>query len=1133
MRKDTELSQDGAFVISHYSKEKAYWLDRLSGELVKSFFPFDHKEKESAAHSRGEAEIILPADLSASLIKLGTGKDHRIHMVLVTAVSVLLERYTGNTDIILGVPIYKQEQEGRFINTAVALRHDLSRAEETTFKEALLNTRKDLLDAIQHQNYPLDILVYQLELTAEDDDFPLFDVIVTMENIHDKKYIENLDCNVVFSFLRDGDAVTGKVEYNPRKYEPGTIKGVIDHFIRLLSAAVGNIALPLSSLEILTPEEKHRLLVDLNDTAVMYPKEKTLAALFADQVRKRPDSIAIIDLWSGPPAPLENRGDGTGGQSAKVPHYITYRQLDRDVNRLAVLLKEKGVRPDSIVALLVREPLNLIIGILASIAAAGAYMPLDPEFPEGRMQLMLQDSNALVLVKENRLQAGTSSEDPVDDSLQVLDIDALAARDVPGEPVSLDGDTQTDPEDLAYVLYTSGSTGGPKGVMVTNRNVARLAMNTNYMEFSENTRMLQNGSPVFDALTFEVWGTLLNGGQLVLVEKTFLLDAWKFGDAIKRYRINAMLLTPVFFNQLAQQDSGMFGGLQWLLVGGDVVSPTHINMIREVNKQINLVNAYGPTENGVISTSHLVETDVEITVPIGRPINNSTAYILDAAFRLQPVGVVGELYVGGDGVARGYMNNPQLTLEKFIHTTIEGQQLTLYKTGDLARWLPGGIIEFKSRRDYQVKIRGHRIELGEIESRLFKHGDIVDTIVVLTGDRQQATLCAYYVSDIELPPYELKDYLSEDLPLYMVPTYFIQLAKLPCTSTGKIDRKALPDPKTMKIQLRTYQPPSNAAEAAVLRIWSEVLELEPDNVSIEDVFFELGGNSINVLKVQKLLCEHFRCDISMSMLFVSPTIKSLAANIMENSLARNLQCVVKLNNGENKKNIFIFHPLNGMIYPYKELATLLESDFNVYGIQARGLTRDDPLPENFQDMLSEYLEEIQVVQEEGPYIFAGYCVGCGLAYLATTEMEDRGEEVEATVLLDIGTFWPIHRMSRFELWKLIIERRMFAAHVKRTEITSQHIGKEGNEEQKQLVNRVEENNIKILRKRFRYSRIINSPLIHVRAKENLSLALFRKTWLRMSTGGVKFSKMTGNHFNMFMSPHVEQLAQIVRENIGS
>jgi amino acid adenylation domain-containing protein len=1134
MKKDAEFSSSDAFVVNQYGKEKKYWLNKLSGELVKSFFPHDHTDSGETPGTPAEVKILFPGELAEKLIELGTGKDHRIHMILVAAVSLLLGRYTGSSDIIVGIPIYKQEKEGRFINTSVALRQHLSPEGNPTFKELLLQTRQTLLEALEHQNYPLDVLVYQLDLSFSEGEFPLFDIIVLLENIHDKKYIRHIKCNMVFSFLRNGETLEGKVEYNPQQYEKSTLVRIVDHFIRLLSTALDNVNSPLNVLEILSPEERHHLLYELNDTAVAYPRDKTLARLFAEQVVKGPDTIAIIDLWSG---------------SGHPPYYVTYGELSRDVNRLAHLLKEKEVKPDTIVALLVRQPLRLITGILATITAGGAYLPISPDFPRERMQLLLNDSNAAVLLKTSHLEAPI----PPGGSSQVLDIDGL---NLPGEPVIPGNPPGLTPGSLAYVLYTSGSTGGPKGVMVSHRNVVRLVKNTNYMEFSGNTRLLQNGSPVFDALTFELWGTLLNGGQLILADKECILDAEKLGNALKRYRINSMLLTPVFFNQLVQQDSGMFGQLEWLLVGGDVLSPSHINRVRQANPGLKVVNAYGPTENTVISTSYLIDRDFTGSIPIGRPINNSTVYISGSNHRLQPVGVVGELYVGGDGVARGYMNNPELTAERFCLRRPGGALFektappgppdknvllrvpplltpalntnTLYKTGDLARWLPGGIIEFLSRRDYQVKIRGHRIELGEIETRLLRHKDIKDALVVLTGDKDQSYLCAYFVSDREMMASELKDYLSEGLPGYMVPTYFVQLEKLPCTPTGKIDRKALPDPKTMVTAKKTYLPPTNETEAAVQQTWAEVLELEPGKISLDDDFFELGGNSINILKVQGQLRKHFNCDISMSTLFLYPTIKTLAADIIKNSLEKKLETLVKLNKGKNKKNIFIFHPLHGMIYPYKDLAKLLENRFNVYGIQAKGLTSEIPIPGNKEEMLKGYLREIKEVQGSGPYIFSGYCIGNVLAYLAAMAMEDEGEAVETLILLDIGTLSP-EKLNWFYSWRLYLEQIIFTYHIHRKESPPGY-SDEANEEQKRLMARVKANNQSVFRQ-FRYKRIIHSPIIHIRAQENLSMLLFQKAWLKLSKGRVKLFKSTGNHHNMLAYPHVEKLAEIIKANV--
>jgi amino acid adenylation domain-containing protein len=1141
--KDPDFSIDNAFAVSQYAKEKNYWLEKLSGELVRSFFPCDRTgrytdsergQKKSAPEMCSAVKINIPAEISSKLIARGTGKNHRIHMVLLGVLTVLLGKYTGSSDIILGTPIYKQEKQGRFINTVLPLRYYVPQAGDITFRELLLQVRQGLMEAVEHQNYPMETLVYQLDLSFSGNGFPLFDTVLLLENIHHKEYIQHVHCNMVFSFLRIGENITGKVEYNPLRYETGTMERIVRHFTCLLEAALDGMDVPLSGLELLTPGEKHRLLYTFNRTAVDYPGEKTLSRLFAEQVNASPDSIAFIDL----------------GKDSRDPHYLTYRELSRRVDLLVHLLYKKGVKPDTIVALSVREPSWLITGILAALTAGGAYMPIDPDYPWERVLSMLKDSAAAVLLTVGPAGKTGILPEEVKKDCEVIFIDSIIDtfknNDSPSfQPLDSPGSSSNRSTGLAYVLYTSGSTGRPKGVMIINRNVVRLVKNTNYIDFSGSTRILQNGSPVFDAITFEIWGTLLNGGQLVLAGKKFILDVGKLGDAIKRYRINTMLLTPVFFNQLVRQDSSVFNGLEWLIVGGDVLSPGHINQARKANKCLNLVNAYGPTENAVISTSYLIDRDFELSIPIGRPINNSTVYILDANNGIQPVGVVGELCVGGEGVGRGYMNDPELTAEKFClrrpggcfslisHYPLQypinpSPYHPIYRTGDMGRWLPEGIIEFLGRQDFQVKIRGHRIELGEIESRLLTYDSIRDVIVVLIGESEQRLLCAYFAAERETTSQELKDYLKEWLPGYMIPTYFVQLERLPCTPVGKIDRKALPDPRTMAAADKIYQPPVGETEAAIVQTWSEVLEIDPAKISTSDNFFELGGNSINILKVRAQLCKHFGSDISLSVLFLYPTVKELAANIKTQAPGDKLESIVKLNRGQNKKNIFIFHPLHGMVYPFKELARLLENKFDVYGIQARGLTREAALPANREEMLEEYLKEIRQVQPCGPYIFSGFCIGNALAYDSARVLEDQGEEIETLILLDVGTL-PPERFGLFYACRFIVEEILFYIHIN-IKKSQPDYSSDASQEQKRLMDRVKANN-QLLFRDYRNKRIIGSPIIHTRAKENLSQLLFQGAWHKLTKGRVQLFKCPGNHHNMLAHPNVEKMAEIFKESI--
>ncbi|MCP5048863.1 MAG: amino acid adenylation domain-containing protein, partial [bacterium] len=436
---------------------------------------------------------------------------------------------------------------------------------------------------------------------------------------------------------------------------------------------------------------------------------------------------------------------------------------------------------------------------------------------------------------------------------------------------------------LAYILYTSGSTGTPKGVMVNHRNVVRLVKNTNYITLSPETRILQTGAPVFDATTFELWGTLLNGGRLYLEPQDVILDALQLNNALIKHRINTLWLTAPLFNQLEEQDSEMFGTLQWLLVGGAALSPRHINRVRQANPNLKVINGYGPTENTTFSTTYLIQSHFDTGIPIGKPIANSTAFILDPYRQLQPIGVTGELWVGGDGVSRGYMNNPALTAEQFLDFS-HGQTRTntdkhgmVYKTGDLARWLPDGNIEFLGRIDHQVKIRGFRVEPGEIEHVMAAYPGI-DEVVVLAGESKTGGryLAAYYSgSDVALS--DLREFLGKRLPAYMVPSFFIPMETFPLTPNGKIHRERLPLPEEAVSTGDEYCPPATAVETALVEIWEEVLGIK--RIGVHDHFFKLGGHSLNAVLLAAKIETVFNVRLPLPVLFKEPRIRQLARYI--------------------------------------------------------------------------------------------------------------------------------------------------------------------------------------------------------------------------------------------------------------
>ncbi|WP_326225819.1 amino acid adenylation domain-containing protein, partial [Bacillus subtilis] len=454
-------------------------------------------------------------------------------------------------------------------------------------------------------------------------------------------------------------------------------------------------------ISLIGEKEITQILEEFNDTKTEYPKGKTIQKLFEEQAERMPDQLAVV----------------CEGQQ------LTYGELSKRANQLARTLQIEGVEPDQLVGIMVERSLEMIVGILGTLKAGGAYVPIDPNYPEERIRYMLDDSGAKLLLSQSHLQ------ECVPDGIKVLHLDEQHSYHKDGSNL---GNT-VEPTHLAYVIYTSGTTGKPKGVMIEHRNVVRLVKQTDYVELNEATRILQTGNIVFDASTFEIWGSLLNGGQLYLAPNERILNVITLKQLIERYSINTMWLTSPLFNQLSQQDSHLFEHLTTLIIGGDVLSVSHVNEVKRNYPMLKVVNGYGPTENTTFSTTFTISDEQINSVPIGRPISNSKAYIMDHSMQLQPVGVWGELVVAGDGVARGYLNRSGLTAEKFVDNPFAPGE-RMYRTGDLARWLPDGNIEYLGRIDHQVKIRGYRIEIGEVETSLSSIGEVQEAIVIARED---------------------------------------------------------------------------------------------------------------------------------------------------------------------------------------------------------------------------------------------------------------------------------------------------------------------------------------------------------------------------------------------------------------
>ncbi|RNB58979.1 amino acid adenylation domain-containing protein [Brevibacillus gelatini] len=863
--KDFAVWQSELFQSDVYAKQEAYWLDAFSGDIPVLNLPADFSRPLVQSFEGDCVSFQADKSLLEDLTKLAQENQSTLFMVLLAAYNVLLAKYSGQEDIVVGTPIAGRSHAdvekvlGMFVNT-LALRNYPAKAKP--FQAFLEEVKQNTLQAYAHQDYPFEALVEKLEIKRDLSRNPLFDTMFILQNLDKKAYeldglkleaypaqAGNAKFDLTLEATEDESGIHFALVYSTKLFRRETIERMAGHFLQVLRAITKNQAAALHEISLLSEEERHLVTVAFNQTFVEYPRDSNIVELFEEQVAKTPEHTAVV---------MDGRS-------------LTYRELNEKANQIAHVLRKNGIGKDSIVGLLADRSLEMIAGIMGILKAGGAYLGLDPEHPSERHSYMLEDGDVkVVLVQEHLLPLVSKDLKTI-----VLDGEGLHQEDT-ANPELING-----PRDLAYVMYTSGSTGKPKGVMVEHRNVIRLVKHTNYVQVRETDRMIQTGAIGFDAMTFEIFGALLHGASLYLVSKDVLLDAEKLGSFLRANQITTMWLTSPLFNQLSQDNPAMFASLRALIVGGEALSPKHINKVRNALPELEIWNGYGPTENTTFSTCYLIDKHFEEQIPIGKPIANSTAYILDASNQPQPIGVPGELCVGGDGVARGYLNKPDLTAEKFVpNPFVPGEMM--YRTGDLARWLADGTIEYLGRIDQQVKIRGYRIELGEIESVLSHLEHVKEAVVAVIREANgQNALCAYFVSEQEVDVAELREAVSRQLPAYMVPAYYMQMEKLPLTANGKVDRRALPQPSGERTTGNTYVAPQTETEAKLAQIWQDVLGLPA--IGIHDNFFEIGGHSLKAMNVITQVHKTFQVELPLKVLFASPTIQEMAAFIAKSA----------------------------------------------------------------------------------------------------------------------------------------------------------------------------------------------------------------------------------------------------------
>jgi amino acid adenylation domain-containing protein len=1019
----------------------AYWQRQLSGAPTVLELPGDRTRPRVLSSRGGAAPWRIDRDLALSLRALAAAEGVTLYTVLLAAFGVLLWRYTGAEDFLVGAPCAGRSHPdfeavvGCFINM-LPLRANL--AGDPTFRVLLLRIGAALLDAIEHQDYPFDLIVERLGIERDPSRAPLVQTSFTLERAHRSRalsswrfftppsgarldvgglQVEQYDLQDRSSQLdlemvcEEGDGtVAGLLRYNSDLFEPETANRMVGHFLELLQSAARTPDCRLSALPWLTEAERRLVLHEWNQTRVDFPKGLCLHHLFEQQEAQTPEANALL----------------------ADARQLTYAELNSWSNRLAHRLHRMGVGPGALVALCLERSPEMIAAILGTLKAGAAYVPLEPDWPEERLRLVLSDTGASVLLAEPSLV----------DRLSKTEARVLNPHSAPEEQAGEEGArppaSGVRSDDLAYVIYTSGSTGHPKGVMIEHRAICNTILWRHQdLTIYPDDRVLFNLPYTFDPSLGIIFPTLAAGARIILAQPGEEYDPHKLLGRVLRERVTIVEAPPFVLRMML--DDPLFEScrtLRWLCCGGEAMPPDLPTRLFQI-LDVDLYNLYGPTEGAVDTTWWSCRRfERRPTVPIGRPIANVQVYVLDANLRPVPPGVPGELYIGGAGLARGYKGQDGLTAACFIPNPFSDDPgARLYRSGDRCRWLADGTLEFLGRLDHQVKVRCYRIELGEVEAALAGHPTVREAAVVAQGDSSGASrLVAYVVASAAGEPattQALRSYLKERLPDYMVPARFVLLPALPRTPGGKVDRRALPLPPNERPELpRPFVAPRTPMEDLLAELWREALHL--NRVGTLDNFFELGGNSIQAAVVINRLQERLGHPIDVIALFDSPTIADLAQHLAETypETVRHIfgpgplpedgtdpegpqlvmassphrpkpaKLLVPLQPEGAHAPWFMVHPPGGIVVCYQALAHRLGRERPFYGIRSRGLHGDEALPGRMEEMAAEYVAAVREIQSRGPYHLGGWSVGGLVALEMAQQLLAHGERISVLALLD-------------------------------------------------------------------------------------------------------------------------------------
>ncbi len=968
-----------------------YWKQKLDA-VVPVKLPTDFERPAVSSIRGASASFSINKELSDGLQQLSQQQGATLFMTLLAIFKVLLYRYSGQADITVGTSIANRPQQeveglvGFFVNT-LALRSNVDSSLD--FVEFLQQVRTTTMEAYDHQDVPFEKVVEAVVKERESGRSSLFQVMLVLQNTGETPELklgdltlstlsyEHVTSKFDFTiFLNETPrGIHGSLEYSTDLYKAETIAIMMEHYNELINSVVKNPHQKIGQLQMVAMVEQQQLLHHFNTAVVNYPKDISVIDLFEEQVKKTPTAPAII---------FENE-------------QLTYHELNERSNQLARYLLSNGVKENELVPLYMERGMEMMVGMLGILKAGGAYVPIDTSFPRERINYMLQNTGAAIIVSDSNSSSKLEQEAGV----------IIIETDKTGTQLKDNLAIKISAEQLAYVIYTSGSTGKPKGVMIEHRSLVDYYYGLNQSLQIEQCKSFALVSTIATDLgNTVIYSSLLSGGALHLFTKESIGNIQYLHNYFTKHTIDCLKIVPSHWTALSPDDNLLLPE-KLLIFGGEALQSQIVEKIIMQGNNCRIINHYGPTETTIGKLIHEVKVGniYNKTIPIGKPFSNTSIFILSKDLQLCPIGVAGQLYIAGDGLARGYYNNAALTAEKFIPNPYKNDGTRMYATGDLVKYLNDGNVSFIGRVDDQVKIRGYRIELGEIETVMYESKQVSEVVVLAINDKQNnPRLVAYIVPKGSFEKDELLAELKEKLPEYMVPSILINLDSFPLTANGKIDKKALPHPDTVELITGQYVAPRNELEEKLAAIWQDVLEV--DQVGIHDDFFELGGHSLLAVRLVASIRKALEIELPLNDVFIFPTIAALATNLSKlnspslQSAIQKIKYLVPLKTNGNKIPLYIICGGGGTARRFRKFADMMDDDQPVYVLQPIVDHKDVRQMGSMEEIAEKFIAEIFINNPDGPFALSGHCVGGIIAFEMARQLQEKGKTVHMLAMFD-------------------------------------------------------------------------------------------------------------------------------------